>query len=189
MVAQPATSIRWTVHDLEVLPQNEWTTYEIMNGELFVTRSPHRRHQQVAGKLYAALDAWSVQSGLGEAILAPGLVLSEADNVIPDAVWVSKERLALIEDESGHLTEMPELLIEVLSSGVDNIRRDREAKLKLYSVQGAQEYWIADRFLKQLEVYRRENAQLVLIATLGIEDVLYSPLLPKFSCKISQFFG
>jgi Uma2 family endonuclease len=189
MVAQPATSVRWNIHDLEVLPKNEWTTYEIINGELFVTRSPHRRHQQVSGRIYAALDAWSVGSRLGEAIFAPGVILSDADNVIPDVVWISKARLALIEDEAGHLTGMPELVVEVLSSGEQNIRRDREAKLKLYSVQGAQEYWIADRFLKQLEIYRRENARLVLIETLEIGDVLRSPLLPEFSCKIDQMFS
>jgi Uma2 family endonuclease len=189
MVAQPATGIRWTIHDLEVLPQNEWTTYEIIDGELFMTRSPHRRHQQIAHEICSALNLWSKQSEQGEAIFAPGVILSDADNVIPDVVWVSKARLTSIEDEAGHLIGMPELVVEILSSGEQNIRRDREAKLKLYSVQGAQEYWIADRFLKQLEVYRRENAQLVLTATLSVEDVLRSPLLPEFSCPISQFFG
>ncbi|MGD1864024.1 MAG: Uma2 family endonuclease [Phormidesmis sp.] len=188
MIAQPKSSIRWTVRDLEVLPQNEWTTYEIMDGELFVTRSPHRRHQQVGGKLNTALDLWSVQTGLGEVITAPGVVLSDADNVIPDLVWVSKERLALIEDESGHLTKMPELVIEVLSSGADNIRRDREAKLKFYSVQGVREYWIADRFTKQIEVYRREEGKLSLVMTLTSEDTLTSPLLPDFACPLSQVF-
>ncbi len=189
MVAQPATSIRWTVHDLEVMPQNEWTTYEIIDGELFMTRSPHRRHQQIAHEICSALNLWSKQSELGEAIFAPGVILSDADNVIPDVVWISKARLALIEDEAGHLMGMPELVVEILSSGEQNIRRDREAKLKLYSVQGAQEYWIADRVLKQIEVYRRENAQLALIETLGVEDVLRSPLLPEFSCKMSQIFS
>ncbi|MEL7510794.1 MAG: Uma2 family endonuclease, partial [Cyanobacteria bacterium J06554_3] len=45
MVGQFATGVRWTMRDIEALPQNEWTIYEIIDGELFVTRSPHRRHQ------------------------------------------------------------------------------------------------------------------------------------------------
>ncbi len=32
--------VRWTVRDLEVLPDNEWVRYEIIDGELFVTRAP-----------------------------------------------------------------------------------------------------------------------------------------------------
>ncbi len=133
MVSQSAQRIRWDIHDIEGLPQNEWTTYEIIDGELFVTRSPHRRHQQVAHEICSALNIWSKQSGLGEAIFAPGILLSDADNIVPDVVWVSKETLALIEDEAGHLTGVPELVVETLSPGAENIRRDRQAKLKLYS--------------------------------------------------------
>ncbi len=188
MISQPATQVRWSIQDIEGLPKNEWTTYEIIDGELFVTRSPHRRHQQIAHEICSALNIWSKQSRLGEAIFSPGVILSDADNVIPDVIWLTQERLAVIEDEAGHLRGMPELVVEVLSSGDSNIRRDREAKLKLYSVQGAQEYWIADRFLKQLEVYRREEGRLSLKMTLAGNDVLTSLLLPGFSCEISQFF-
>jgi len=186
-MSQTAERVRWTVRDLEVLPQSEGTYYELIDGELFVTRSPHRKHQQVSGKVYSALDSWSEESGLGEAIPSPGIIPSDVDNVIPDVVWVSKERLALIEDQAGHLTGFPELIVEVLSPGENNIRRDREAKLKLYSVQGVQEYWIADRFAKRLQVYRRENRQLILVATLMEGDELTSPLLPGFHYLVNRF--
>jgi len=188
MVSQPKTRVRWSVQDLEVLPQNEWTTYEIIDGELFVARSPHRKHQQIALEIASELNTWSKKTGLGETIVAPGIVLSDADNVIPDVVWVAKETMAVIEDESGHLTRIPELVVEALSPGSENIRRDRQAKLKLYSVQGAQEYWIADRFSSQIEVYRREDGKLSLVMTLKTEDTLTSPLLPGFSCLVSQLF-
>lgn len=181
--------VRWTVRDLEVLPRSEGTRYELIEGELFATRSPHQKHQQVAGKIYSALDTWLGTSGFGEAIPSPGIIPSDADNVIPDVVWVSKERLEAIEDEAGHLTGFPELTVEVLSPGENSIRRDREAKLKLYSVRGVREYWIADRFSKRLEAYRRENSQLVLVATLMEGDELTSPLLPGFHRAIDCFFG
>lgn len=103
-------------------------------------------------------------------------------------VWVSKTRLIHIEDESGHLISAPELIIEVLSPGKQNEDRDKEAKLKLYSVQGVQEYWIVDRFTQQIAVYRREKAELVLVTTLFKEDKITSPLLPSFSCFIARFF-
>ena len=148
-MSQTAERVRWTVRDLEVLPQSEGSRYELINGELFVTRSPHRKHQQISGKNLAAQDELSETSGLGEAILAPGIIPSDTDNVIPDVVWISQQRLVVLEDEAGHLTGFPELIVEVLSPGESNIRRDREAKLKLYSVQGVQEYWIADRFTRQ----------------------------------------
>ena len=189
MTSQAVEHIRWSVQDIDALPQNEWITYEIIDGELFVTRSPHRKHQQVAGRIYRALDARAQETGSGEAIFAPGIVLSDADNIIPEVVWVSHEKIGVIEDEAGHLTAIPELVVEALSPGIQNIRRDREAKLKLYSIQGAQEYWIIDRFTKQIEIYRREQARLTLVMTLGIEDTLKSPLLPGFDFEISQIFS
>lgn len=124
--------IRWTTADLEVLPDNG-NRYEIIDGELLVTRAPHWRHQKTCGRIYAALDTWSQSTGLGEPGITPGIVFSDTDSVIPDVVWASNERLAELLDDSGHLTAAPELIIEVLSSGAENERRDKVAKLKLYS--------------------------------------------------------
>ncbi len=188
-MSQAVGRVRWTVRDLEVLPQSEGTRYELIDGELFVTRSPHRRHQQVAGQIFQELNLWSETSGLGEAIPSPGLVFSDADSVIPDVVWLSRERLAAIEDEAGHLTAAPELVVEVLSPGQENHYRDRKVKLRLYSVTGVQEYWIVDRFAKQVDIYRRSGSQLVCVATLVGDDEVTSPILPEFRCSISRFFG
>ncbi|MEC4814858.1 MAG: Uma2 family endonuclease [Scytonema sp. PMC 1069.18] len=181
--------VRWTTSDIELLAADEWKRYEIIDGELFVTRAPHWRHQRAGGNIYLELQTWSRTSQLGEAIPTPGIIFTDADNVIPDVVWISNERLAQLLDEEGHLTGAPELIVEVLSPGVANERRDREAKLKLYSLKGVQEYWIVDWRLQQVEVYRRDAAQLKLIATLFASDEISSPLLPGFSAQVQGFFG
>ncbi|HWC77809.1 MAG TPA: Uma2 family endonuclease [Blastocatellia bacterium] len=49
-------------------------------------------------------------------------------------------------------------------------RRDREAKLKLYSRRGAHEYWIIEARMRSLEVHRRDQAQLKLVNTLFETD-------------------
>ena len=187
-MSQAVEEIRWTIYDLEVLAKNDAIRYEVIDGELFMTRSPHRKHQQVCVKIASPLDSWSESTNLGVTIITPGLIFSEVDSVIPDLVWVSKERLSQIEDEAGHLTAAPELIVEVLSLGKQNEVRDKETKLKLYSVRGVQEYWIVDRFHKQVEVYRRQEARLVLVATLMGDERITSPLLPGFTCSIDRFF-
>lgn len=181
--------LRWTIHDIELLPENDWVRHEIIDGELFATRAPHLGHQRTCGKIFRLLDDWSESSGLGEAFTTPGIIYTDSDNVIPDVIWISHERLAVLTDESGHLAGSPELVVEVLSPGKENERRDREAKLKLYSQQGVREYWIADWQLRQVEVYRREAARLTLFATLLNNDELTSPLLPGFNCSIGRFFA
>jgi len=181
--------VHWTTSDLELLTADEWKRYEIIDGELFVTRAPHWAHQGTAGNIFLELQIWSRICGLGEARQTPGIIFTDADNVIPDVVWISNERLALLLDEEGHLTGAPEFIVEVLSPGVTNERRDREAKLKLYSSKGVQEYWIADWRLQQVEVYRREDAQLRLMSTLLPNDKITSPLLPGFSAQVQRFFA
>jgi Uma2 family endonuclease len=113
---------------------------------------------------------------LGKPSCAPGIIFTEEDSFIPDVVWISNERLTVLLDEQEHLTGAPDLVVEILSPGKTNERRDKEAKLKLYSIQGVQEYWIVDWQLQKVEVYRRENAQLKLMATLLTDDVITSPL-------------
>ncbi|MGH2415497.1 MAG: Uma2 family endonuclease [Microcystaceae cyanobacterium] len=187
-MTQAPNPVRWTTADLELLATDEWKRYEIIDGELFVTRAPHIKHQAVAGRIHYQLFIWSEQTGLGQPFITPGIIFSDADNVIPDVIWISNERLAQLVDEEGHLTGAPELIVEILSSGSTNERRDREVKLKLYSIKGVQEYWIVDWRLKQLEVYRRQNTKLVLITTLLANDEITSPLLHGFSCQIQRFF-
>jgi Uma2 family endonuclease len=180
--------IKWTAADLELLPDSI-NRYEIIDGELEVTRAPHWLHQDTAGRIYLALQSWSIKTGLGTAIINPGIIFTDADNIIPDLVWISQERLAVSVDDSGHLITAPELIVEVLSDGIDNIRRDKETKLKLYSNRGVQEYWIADWRLQQLEIYRRNQGKLELIETLLINDELITPLLPEFSCLLKHIFA
>ena len=186
---QTPTKLTWTIQDIAVLPENPAIQYELIAGDLLVTRTPHYRHQHICSRVAAALELWSEKTGLGLTLINPDLIYSEIDSVIPDVVWVSYHRLAQIEDESGHLTASPELVIEVLSPGKDNERRDKETKLKLYSIQGVQEYWVIDRFKRQVETYCREQNQLSLTATLMGQDEIHSLLLPGFTCQVSFLLG
>lgn len=187
MVTNP---LPWTVNDLELMPDDGgWKRYEIINGDLFMTRAPHIRHQSAAGKIHIRLELWSEETGLGSAFQAPGVIFSPTDAVIPDVVWVSQDRLASGIDKAGHLIVAPELIVEILSPGEQNEQRDREFKLKLYSIHGVREYWIVNWQLQTLEVYRREEAQLRLVSTLMVGNSLTSPLLPDFQLPVTQIFA
>jgi Uma2 family endonuclease len=179
--------VRWTSADIELFP-NDDTRYEIIDGELLVTRAPHWNHQTAIDNVCFALKSWSRLTKLGVIATAPGIIFSDSDNVIPDVVWVREGRLRDILDEQGHLTAAPDLVVEVLSAGSGQERRDRELKLKLYSAQGVREYWIVDWRKKSIQVYRRENAALILVATLFENESITSPLLPNFICPLAEIF-
>jgi Uma2 family endonuclease len=107
-----ATTRRWTIADLEGLP-DDGSRYELIDGELHVTTAPHAWHQIVVGRVYKALEDWSDQTGAGLTIPGPGVIISPADAVIPDVVWVSRERFAAILGDDGKLHGAPELVVEV----------------------------------------------------------------------------
>ena len=185
-----AVPIRFTIKDLDLFPEPlDDTRYEIIDGELHVSKQPIWEHQDVCSEVLTVLRAWSRETGLGRAVLAPGVVFAEDEAVAPDLVWISNERLEGALDESKHLRIAPELVVEVLSPGAGNAHRDRALKLDLYSRYGVLEYWIVDWQRRSVAVYRREHAGLRIASTLDDSDVLESPLLPGFSCPVSRFFS
>lgn len=179
---------RFTSADLEAFPENDGKRYEIIDGELYVSRQPHVNHQWICSRVWLKLQQWSEQFREGVAIEAPGLIFADDDDVAPDVVWLSSARMSTTIGPDGKLHSAPELIVEVLSPGPANEKRDKEAKLNLYSRRGVREYWIVDWRRRQIEVFRRENAQLDLAATLAESDTLTTPLLPQFSCLAAELF-
>jgi Uma2 family endonuclease len=182
-----STTTRWTSKDLDSLP-DDGTRYEIIDGDLYMSKTPHYYHQDVCSQLLFVLRNWSSSAKLGSVVAGPGLIFAEDNDVVPDLVWISTARLAESLESDGHLHSAPELVIEVLSPGRANERRDREAKLKLYSRRGVGEYWIADWKTRSIDVYRRNDTGLELEQTLAETDTLESPILPGFSCPVSAVF-
>ena len=184
-----ATSRRYTSADLDTLPPIEGLRYEIVDGELFVSKQSHWHHQYASDTIAWALRNWGDETGLGFPISVPGVIFSSENDVIPDVVWISRDRLRRLEDRAGHLRGAPELAIEILSGGAENERRDRDVNLGLYSRQGVLEYWIVNWFGREVLVYRRTATGLNLAATLRDGDELTSPLLPGFAFPISRLWS
>lgn len=178
---------RWTIADLAAFPDTGYR-YEIIDGELYVSKQPHWHHQVVCGRLLRVLDEWSEDTSAGLVILAPGVIFAEDEAVAPDLVWISRERLALAAEADGKLHAAPELMIEVLSPGLKNAERDREEKRALYDRRDVTEYWIVDWQQRQVEVYRRTPAELSLTETLTAAEMLASPLLTGFTCPVAALF-
>ena len=184
------TTQRFTSVDLDKLTLPEGWRAEVVDGELFVSKQPSWEHQQVCGQVLTALLAWSTGSGAGRPAFAPGLVFAEDDDVAPDVVWASNERIAQSLRDGRFHEQCPELLVEVLSPGAANRRRDMEVKLALYSRRGANEYWVCDAEAKTVDVFRRLDQQgpLEHVAKLVSGDALTTPLLAGFRVPMAELF-
>lgn len=173
-----------TIADLDSMPE-DGNRYELIEGELFVSRSPSLIHQRTVRNLSFLFTLYLRENPLGEILPGPGVIFSDFSGVIPDLVYVSFERGKEIAT-GDRLTGAPELIIEVLSPGTENRRRDEHAKRQLYKKYGVKEYWILDPQQRTVQVFR--TARFKLTATLGVRDVLTTPLLPGFRCPVKEIF-
>ena len=162
--------------------------YEVIEGVLYMSPSPIFRHQKILRKLSMFLSNWVEQTKNGELLFAPmDVVLSDQDVVQPDILFISTNRLSIIEEKN--IQGAPDLLIEILSEG--NRRHDEIVKRDLYETHGVQEYWIVDPVLETIKVYRLEEARFIKAAEWSLEasDAISSPLLPGFECRLVEVFG
>src|SRR5919201_1038410 len=181
------TTDRFTTADLERLDLPEGWRAEIIDGVLYVSKAPGWDHQDVVANVLVALRA-STETHGGRVNSGIGVIYADDDNVIPDVVWISDERLANGLDAAGHLSQVgPELVIEVVSPGAENPRRDREAKLAVYSRRDALEYWIVDPVARTVHQYHRvQGGPLQLRGVVGDDDWLTSDLLEDFAVRVSE---
>jgi Uma2 family endonuclease len=176
-----------TIPDWEAMPHGDGNRYEIIEGELFVSCSPGLTHERVAINLILLIGNFLQTSPIGEIVANVGVILSDSSAVIPDiVVFLDEQRDTIITND--RLTGPPALVIEILSPGSANIRRDRVTKLQLYEKFSVTEYWIVDPLNMALERYVSQGLSLILLETIKDEDTVSTTVLPGFSCKVSQIF-
>jgi Uma2 family endonuclease len=175
-----------TIAELDAMP-DDGNRYEIIEGELFLSKAPGIPHQRVFGEVFDSFRSYLREQPIGEIIATPGLILSETDAVIPDLAFILNERASQV-ITGDRLTGAPDLVVEILSPGLDNLRRDRIAKRQMYARFGVKEYWILDPHNRIVEVYVLRGRVLELISTLGTGDELTTPVLPGFCCDVDSIF-
>ena len=175
-----------TVEDLDAMPE-DGNRYEVIEGELFVSRAPGLPHQLVTANIVHQFMNYLEDNPIGRIIPTPGLILSQFSGVIPDLVFYSHARGKEI-IANDRLNAAPEIVIEILSPGRENISCDRVAKRQLYAKHTVSEYWIVDPENRSIEVYRLRNQSLDMAAVLRNNDEVTSPALPGFACPLLKIF-
>ncbi len=174
-----------TIADIESMPE-DGNHYELIEGELFVSCAPSLSHQAIVRRLIVAIQKYLERHPIGEIWPGPGVIFSNFSGVIPDVVFISNERLKEIAS-GDRISGAPDLVIEVLSPGAENERRDRQAKRQLYKKYGVREYWVIDPERHTIEVYRSQRVRPVV--TFGLKDHITSPILPGFRCSVREIVG
>lgn len=172
---------KWTYEDYCRLPADGWT-YEIIEGELFMSPAPLTIHQRCKLKFAANFLSFAEDHEAGMVLDAPTDVLLPglASPVQPDVIFVAKERLDIVKDE--RVEGAPDIVVEVLSPG--NWLLDRRDKFKIYAKAGVREYWIIDPKARTIELYVLRGGTYALIGQYGIGETVRSEVLAGFAVKV-----
>lgn len=176
-----------TVDDLDLLPDDS-NRYELIEGEIFMSRAPSLTHQLISGNTFAHLWQYLDENPIGILVTTPGVIFSPYSAVIPDLLFISNERRGEIASTE-RVLGAPDIVIEIVSPGADNERRDRVVKLQLYGKYGVKEYWIIDPTSRTIDVYVLKEGILKLEAKFTDTAELTSSLLPGFRCKVASIFN
>lgn len=183
-MSQVRVAYRWKTSDLDRLPDESLLRYEIINGELIVSRRPHLEHSEIIMTLGSFLRP-AVRSCGGKVLAEPGIVWGEEaeDNVVPDVAVVLSDRLHLAKGRA--LSATPNIAIEVVSES--SLSTDYVQKRYLYERTGAQEYWIVDRFERRVQVWQFTSEHATSVSY-GDTDTLTTQLLPGLSIPVNEIW-
>ena len=162
--------------------------YEWVDGRLIVTpvRSTVSRTRFV---LTCVLDDFVLAQNGGCVGGQQAILLGPARGRVPDIYFVTWDREHVMPaPPHDMLNGAPELAVEVLSPGAEAEQGDRIYKREQYGRAGVLEYWIVDPAARTFEVYRAADGELRLVATLGADDMLTTPLLPGFTLSLPELW-
>jgi Uma2 family endonuclease len=167
---------RWTYEEYARLPQPSearGTRFEVIDGELYVTPGPSRRHQRIGIRLTTLLHRFAEENSLGEVLISPFDVLfGEGDYVEPDIMFVRRDREDIVSDRG--IEGPPDLLVEVLSPST--AARDLGIKLDRYRLFGVAEYWVIDPEECTVLVWRLADGASEPVALRAADTLRWQPL-------------
>ncbi|HEY0827850.1 MAG TPA: Uma2 family endonuclease [Bacilli bacterium] len=136
--------------------------YEVWDGEKIMMSPSSPRHESIVGKLYFFIITYVSEHSLGAVYLsntAIHLKNEDRDFLMPDITFVSQKNKHLVKENG--IYGAPDLVVEVISAGLKNARRDLIDKFQKYEKYGVSEYWLVDPFAAEIEIYALQDNKYV----------------------------
>jgi Uma2 family endonuclease len=153
-MAMPLYKVPTTADELADLP-SDGNRYEIIDGELFVTPAPAKRHQWALARLLTRLLPFVDSIGLA-LFVAPTDVRASANTQVEPDVFVLPRQRDIARGPNWLPMHQLLLAVEVLSPSTRRV--DSGKKRTLYLSQGVAEYWIVDVGECARRAYRARTA-------------------------------
>ncbi len=174
----------YTYEDYARLP--EGAPYQLIGGKLVMTPSPSTLHQFILVRLLGYFLDYQSKEKAGVVLVSPlDVYFDHEETYQPDIVFISKERLNII--ERNKINGAPDLVVEVLSPSTAYY--DLRKKYKVYERHGVKEYWIVDPEEETVEIYVVKEGRFTLHQQLEHQGRAASVILDGFTVEIADLFA
>src|SRR5688572_8557264 len=79
-----------TISHLDLMP-DDGNIYEIIEGELLVSKAPSLTHQRISRNVIEKFLFYLRDNPIGEILATPGVIFNNINGVIPDLVYLKNE--------------------------------------------------------------------------------------------------
>ena len=174
----------WSENDYLALDTGKLVEFE--DGCIEVLPMPTLLHQAIVDYLHSLLKAFVAAQSLGRVFFAPIPVRLRAGKYRePDIFFLRPERISDMRTSP----EGADLIVEVVSEGAENRKRDLEDKVRDYAEAGVSEYWIVDPELRRITVLTLEGVAYRLHGEFGPGQTATSVLLAGFAVDVNAVFA
>lgn len=159
--------------------------HQLILGELIMSPSPNRFHQDISRNLLVILANWLKANPIGVIYDAPfDVEFTKHDVFQPDILFVSNERKSILTQAGA--TGAPDLVVEILSPSTASV--DRGVKKKQYAKSGVRELWIIDPVARTIEVFDLQRDMDRPGAVYSESDTITSACFPGWEGMVSEVF-
>jgi len=174
----------YTYADYALLP--EGAPYQLIGGKLVMTPAPTTYHQTISTRLLEKFLFFMAGKDIGMIYHAPiDVYFEEKETYQPDIIFITKERLPII--EHAKINGAPDLVVEILSPSTGYY--DLKKKARTYARFGVKEYWVADPEDKSIEVYKGQEEKFVLDQRVEEEGKIKSLILDGLEVEAKDIFA
>jgi Uma2 family endonuclease len=159
---------------------------ELVRGEVVPMSPGGFEHSQISGSVAGLLGGWARKTRSGRILTnEAGLITERGPDTVrgADVAYYSYRRLPRGREPTGFVDVPPELVVEIVGKGQG--WRAMMEKAAEYLRMGVDRVWVIDPRKRSLHVFRPDAPPEKLDTKRRLKD---ADILPKFSCRVSEFF-
>ena len=169
-----------------LLDWDELYDYELIHGVLVVNPPPAIEERDSCEELGHRLRNYHAEHPRGSALdaTAPGNYVFSSDSRrrADRVIWTGLGRLPDV------VKDVPAIVVEFVSEGRRSWMRDYIEKRDEYLALGVVEYWVIDRFAREMTAFSKNDGQIM--ETVVKQDGVYqTPLLPGFELNLAKLLA